>query len=234
VFGAHNSFASQRIVGELYVEGFDVSHTKDGIQWGEDEEDLAWAIRIQLDSDEMPILDQADGYRAKKSASMLPPTFGEEAVKQAVDASRGVTIAAAKPDAPAPIDDPPSSEPLPAEAALQQRSFVMTVDGDQVWNVRVELIRDSAAEWLESYLVKKDGEDILQIRVNLAHSFSEEHLNDNERALGPVMRLAIAISVGEFQARLQGVKGAGAIRKNANGLLRKGLSSTPLNEDNEP
>jgi hypothetical protein len=40
IFGAPNSFESLRIVGEMFVDGFDVSHTKDGIQWGNDEDDL--------------------------------------------------------------------------------------------------------------------------------------------------------------------------------------------------
>jgi hypothetical protein len=227
VFGAHNSFASQRIVGELYVEGFDVSHTKDGIQWGEDEADIAFLIQGQLDTEEMPILDQADGYRVRKSASMLPPKFGEGSVDIVPD---GANLDISTPKFP-DVDPLPAIDLIPSTNTLQQRSFVMKVDDDQEWNVRVELVRDPAAEWLESVQVKKDGQDTLQIRVNLAHAFSEEHLNDNEPALAPILRLAVAISIGELQARLQGVKSAGSIRKNANALLRKGLSSAPMNED---
>src|SRR5207237_4414477 len=33
ISGNPNSFASQRVIGEIFVEGFDVTHTKDGIQW---------------------------------------------------------------------------------------------------------------------------------------------------------------------------------------------------------
>ena len=232
IFGAHNSFASQRIVGELYVEGFDVSHTKDGIQWGEDEEDVAYEIRMQLDTDEMPLLDQADGYRAKKSASMLPPSFGQEAIKEVVGSNREISIVTPTIE-PAAIDAPPASDLKETSSAYQTRTFVMKVDGEQLWDVRVELVRESGAEWLNSWTVRKDEKDYLQIQVNLAHEFSEEHINDNERALGPVVRLAVAISIGELQARMAGVKNTASVRKNANELLRQGLASTPLNEDVE-
>src|SRR5262249_47229474 len=33
IFGAPNSFTYQRLFGELHLEGFEVSHTKDGFQW---------------------------------------------------------------------------------------------------------------------------------------------------------------------------------------------------------
>jgi len=97
--------------------------------------------------------------------------------------------------------------------------------GDQTWEVHLELVRDRAAPWLHSGVAQEGGREFLQIRVNLDHPFSEEHLNDNERALEPVLRLAVAIALGERQARIQGVKSAGAIKSNANELLRTGLSS---------
>ncbi len=40
IFGKPNTFVYQRLVGELEVEGFSVSHTKDGIQWDDWEDDI--------------------------------------------------------------------------------------------------------------------------------------------------------------------------------------------------
>ena len=43
IFGKPNKFIFQRLVGELEIEGFSVSHTKDGIQWEDWEDDvLGW------------------------------------------------------------------------------------------------------------------------------------------------------------------------------------------------
>src|SRR5437762_13666811 len=38
IFGQSNSYAYQRLFGELHLEGFEVSHTKDGFKWQENEE----------------------------------------------------------------------------------------------------------------------------------------------------------------------------------------------------
>lgn len=38
IFGNPNSYTYQRLFGELHLEGFNVSHTKDGFQWDENEE----------------------------------------------------------------------------------------------------------------------------------------------------------------------------------------------------
>lgn len=233
VFGAHNSFASQRIVGELYVEGFEVSHTKDGIQWGEDEDAIAYELRLQLDTDEMPMLDQAAGYRSRRKAASLPSDFGRDAINATVASTANLQISteAVQVDGSSSfVDEPPATELKSSEGALQQRAFRMLVNGDQELDVRVELVRDKMAEWLESTVVEVGGQQRLQIRVNLDHAFSEEHLNDNERALEPVLRLAVALAVGEWQARMQGVKSSGAIRKNANALLRHGLSSAQMRD----
>ena len=38
IFGKPNSYQSQRLFGEFSLSGFQVTHTKDGIDWGEDYE----------------------------------------------------------------------------------------------------------------------------------------------------------------------------------------------------
>jgi len=38
VFGKPNDYAYQRLFGELHLEGFDVTHTKDGFKWREYED----------------------------------------------------------------------------------------------------------------------------------------------------------------------------------------------------
>ncbi|MFO0693689.1 MAG: ATP-binding protein [Polyangiales bacterium] len=190
VFGAENTFASQRLFGELYVEGFEVSHTKDGIHWGEDADGIAYDLRVQLDRDEAPLLDQANGYRARRTAAGLPPDFGREAVVATAASAAALHIAASKLPDPAASEESEPTALKPTDSALQQRAFRMVVDGDQQWDVRLELVREPGAEWLESRRAQVDGRDQLQIRINLDHAFSEEHLNDNERA--PCVRIVAA------------------------------------------
>jgi hypothetical protein len=65
IYGRGNSYRSQRLFGELHVEGLPVSHTKDGFQWGEHEEEFLEALRAELDAEPLPLLKQAENYRSR-------------------------------------------------------------------------------------------------------------------------------------------------------------------------
>jgi len=47
--GGRNDLINQRLVGEIFIDGFDVSHTKDQILWsGEQEEDLEYKLKDEV------------------------------------------------------------------------------------------------------------------------------------------------------------------------------------------
>lgn len=65
IFKGSNSFRYQRIFGELTLKGFEVSHTKDGFNWSdEDEQEMLELIEKEA-SNEPNLLRQADDYRKK-------------------------------------------------------------------------------------------------------------------------------------------------------------------------
>lgn len=64
VFGRSNSFAYQRLYGELTIEGVRVSHTKDSFALESIEAELIGALREVADHPDMPMLKQAANYRA--------------------------------------------------------------------------------------------------------------------------------------------------------------------------
>jgi len=66
IFGQNGSFKDKRIFGELHLEGFQVSHTKDGFKNDADLQIFVELIASFLD--ESPsLLKQAEGYRARKT-----------------------------------------------------------------------------------------------------------------------------------------------------------------------
>src|SRR5579859_744403 len=71
VFRKSNSFTYQRLFGELHVEGFEVSHTKDGIKWAEHEDIFLEFLKEQLNAVPLPLLDQAEGYRVRPKPADL-------------------------------------------------------------------------------------------------------------------------------------------------------------------
>jgi hypothetical protein len=234
IFGAPNSFASQRIVGELFVHGFDVTHTKDGIQWGDLEDEVIEAIRAQMETEELPLLDQANGYRARRQASALPANFGADAM-QATRTSLATSAASHVLDeqvsAPAP-EVATAADSRPPESVLQHCELhILIPHRNRSWNVRLQLVRDPGMEWYSLSRGEGAEADKIAITVNLDHAFSLAFVNDNERALEPLLRVVTALCLAECVAREQGVRNAGAVRRAANDLLREVLSDVPIQRE---
>ena len=224
LFGTPNSFASQRVIGEMFVEGFDVSHTKDGIQWGGYEDEVLEKIWKQINSPDCPLLDQADGYRARRTADQLPKTFGANALADATDAigdlgkGRAIGEVAVAPH----VGDIERVEPLLTPAAvLQQREHVLELpwEGTSI-RVVLQLVQDQAADFFVSAVEKNAaGEEVLTVRLNLDHRFSIAFINDNEQSLHPLVRVMAALALAERMARRSGVSHAGVVRSGANKIL---------------
>lgn len=231
IFGSSNSFAFQRVVGELHVHGFEVSHTKDGIQWQGLEEEVLEKLREQIDSKEMPLLDQAAKYRARKTGATVRRGFGKTALKGVaaeltnpqVEASLVEKVARAAEQEPAVL-------PLGEARVVTSTSFRLEVDdAGQSWSVDIELVDQPGAHWF-SLNPRSDGAPGVSVALNLSHPFSEAHVNDNERALGPLLRVVAALAVAEHVAKQSGMKYTSRIRGDANDLLLKAFATAEIQE----
>jgi hypothetical protein len=228
IFGTPNSYAYQRVVGEIFVEGFDVSHTKDGIQWHGQEDEILESIRRQIDSPSCPLLDQADGYRVRKTADSLPASFGAEALSDTAAALSQADVVEAVTDkvsaslAESSTDSSPPVQPVPI---LQEREFKLQITRDgKPWSIHLELVRDAATSFYSTAIETRDGLEVVTVRLNLDHDFSIAFINDNESALQPMMRFVAALALSERLALQAGVTGARAVRHVANELLRSIVS----------
>ena len=99
IFGASNSYEYQRLFGELTLEGFDISHTKDGFRWEEHEEPFVDLVREYADAEPLQLIRQARGMRtgtrrspkarlddeAKGAATGTASVLGRELSRSAVD-----------------------------------------------------------------------------------------------------------------------------------------------------
>jgi hypothetical protein len=223
IFGNPNSFISQRVVGEMFVEGFDVTHTKDGIQWNGYEDEVLEAIRGQLNSQDCPLLEQADGYRVRRSAEALSPSFGTEAI---ADTLAALSHSAAIDTLRDQVQSTPSPE-VPgldivdaAELIIQKREIRLQIVRDgRPWKLLLELVREPAAPFYNTSVELRDGEELITVQLNLNHEFSVAYLNDNEAALQPVVRIVAALALGERVARQSGARVA-PLRQRANEILR--------------
>ena len=224
IFGSSNSYRFQRLFGELNLEGFEVSHTKDGFRWDENEQPFLELLREHLNEPEMPLLKQAEGHRVRASRDRLQAS-ANRAVANTADALRDSLPAALPTLSDAPTIDAPTLN-LPAISTLATRNFEIEFRNKH-WSVDVELTDDPAeSQWLALSDVAETTEAprIIKIRVSTTHPFMIRFSQRDPQDLEALLRVASAIAVAEVLARDAGVRQAGTIRRNTNDILLEALS----------
>jgi hypothetical protein len=224
VFGNPNSYRYQRLFGELHLEGFEVSHTKDGFRWDENEQPFLELLREHLDSEELPLLKQAENYRVRAARAQLANT-AKQAVTNTAQAMQTKlpevlpVVAAAE-----PVDTP--TEESPHKSTLASRRFDISFRG-KTWSINVELADDPGeSQWVavsDTPETRKDPRQ-LDIRVSMAHPFMVRFAQTDTEDVEALLRVAAAIGLAEVLARDSGVRKAGTVRRNVNDILRDALS----------
>lgn len=230
IFGSGNTYESQRVWGELHLDDFDVSHTKDGFRWGDAEEEFLESLKAALDAEPLPLLKQARNFRSGRPTQSTAATAVGDAITGVVTAlaTHGGgdldTVEADSTEVPPPPDAlVPSDRPL-----IEQRSFVIHATGS-VWRVTVELASDdNAVQWLEIACDHSEAHRTrtIALRVQLGSPFMRRIVKIDDRdSLEPVLRIAAAVGLAEILARFSGgACGPGEVRRNINELLRSSLS----------
>ncbi len=229
VFGKSNSYAYQRLFGELHLDGFEVSHTKDGFKWQENEEVFLSLLRDMLDDQALPLLSQAEGFRSRPKPSDLQ-AGAETATKH--------TAATIEREAPPVLEglvDSTLEQDLPSEfpgAHVASKRNISIRFADMDWEIVLELSDDPAVgDWLDisdDVLTDTLPLDITRrrvgVRLGLAHPFMERFGGTTTDSIEPLLRVACALALAESAAREAGVKKVGVVRRNVNELLRHALS----------
>jgi len=230
IFGSGNTYESQRVWGELHMDDFDVSHTKDGFRWGDAEDQFLDKLRKAIDEEPLPLLKQARNYRSGRPTRSGTSPATSNAVSGVVTALTnhgGEDISRVRAST-ATAPEPPPDLPENATAAIEHREFTIHATGGE-WNVTVELSGTrGATDWLEIACNQNEALRTRRVglRVNLTSPFMRRVVRlDDQESLEPVLRLAAAFGLAEVLARFSGGScGPGELRRNANDLLRSSLS----------
>lgn len=233
IFGAANSFIYQRVFGELNLVGFKVSHTKDGIQWEEAEDEFVGKLKAALAAADMPLLDQAQNWRSTETARESRPQ-AQKAVKEMQEELPAAKVASALQKVQSQHGDEPSRQELPQQRMHAKEDdvthrFEFDVLGAR-WEIDLALdYKDVTCDWLrisDQATQVSGGSRRLGVRLAMLHPFSERFFAkaDAEQIQG-LARLAIGLVLSETIARDGGVKLAGRIRTSLNELLRLALSA---------
>ncbi|MEX2375299.1 MAG: ATP-binding protein, partial [Dehalococcoidia bacterium] len=224
IFGQAGSFRWRRLFGELHLEGFEVSHTKDGFRWDENEQPFLELLKDELDDERLPLLRQADLHRVQAARSEVAEA-AQRAITRAVDAMQSTLPEAL----PRVADEPPvdtDTVPLAHEPTLAARELRIDFRG-QPWLIRVELTNDPAqGEWLSmsDQPSANGGPQIVEIRLSMAHPFMVSFAQTDPDDIEPLLRVAAGLGLAEKLAGGAGVRMAKTVRRNLNELLREALA----------
>lgn len=236
IFRTPNTYTYQRLTGEIQVEGFNVSHTKDGIQWGGLEEEIIQLLCEIVDAEPMPLIRQAEGHRVRKRARDIGAGFGQSAVDATGDALAQSAGPVIKGQIESPVKEPVPEPPLGVPAGITAERIVelRPRDDHRIWRVSIQVVRDSSEDWYTCRPPEQiidvegeaDGREIwgMTIRLNLDHPFSESFINESEAVLVPVVRIVAGLALAETTAREAGTPFVGRLRRNFNSLLRYALA----------
>lgn len=220
VFGSPNSYRGQRLFGELHLDGFEVSHTKDGFRWP-DEAEFAQLLAEELDRGDLPLLKQAEGYRQREARPVILRSAAAAVAGTHEDMERGLADAMPPAAEQAAAADPPTDEPpRRGPAPLADRELSFDFRGSR-WTVSVRVMGDGAqGEWLEIGDAEsgRDGRRI-EVRVAGDHPFMARFAHRDPEVMQALVRVAASLGIAEALLRSTGAERPAAIRRTANELL---------------
>lgn len=243
IFGRSTTHTYQRLYGELTLEGFDVSHTKDGFRWDDLEEDFLDRLKAELSAGDLDLLTQASNYRLQPIADHRKPV--EEAVtKVAVsvedyfDTVATRVLSQYEPDEPLPdtVETPTSATPSLAPISRQVQVQLDT----ETWVVELEAtLEDGAPDWIEVGAEMRNPnaagqlpETHVKVTVSLAHPFSRKFVGASNENAEMIMTFASTIGLALALGKRAGAKSQSIITR-INELARETFSVVVGTESKE-
>lgn len=219
LFGQGNSFRAQRLVGEIDVSAFDVSHTKDRLLWADEEDEVVAELLRIARLDEMPLFRQAESYRASRPARDDLPDF-DALSRKIEDALSGLQPHKdAEHQRRSPVEREISgylreSDGVPTEVEYE-RTFVAELEGGALNVTVVSVIEPQGHDWVRQ-VPAADGSNDVRVVVNRSHPFMRKYCESPVQDLEAVWLLGVAIVIGVEQARRGGAKQVGLVLAGVN------------------
>lgn len=221
IFGNQSTFRFLRIFGELHLEKFGVSHTKDGFKWEGSEEEFIDKLHQALKAND-EFLKQAEGYRVSDitdgnkhlidSISHAVSNLNEEPIKTVMDATE-------KPEE--------EMDSIHADKYDAYRNHVVEFRGIK-WKVSLQFNKNLGSnDWIKvtDKLSSTPGNyKELEIDIAVNHKIMLEHGSANKGALGLLIKFAISVGIASYTAKISPGKGSFVFIKAFNELASQYIS----------
>lgn len=244
IFKRPNSYESQRIFGEIHLKGFSVSHTKDGVQWGEHEDEFLRKLYKILNAEDLPIIKQTQKYRAledarnaRKVARSAAPAVAKQFDHRALVASQqafpSVVLPSREPSPDENLLDVGEQLDAVAEGERDDFQFEFLFRGTP-WIVKLELsYADKESDWLSIHsrpaITDPDPREVL-IRVAMLHPFMAQFPNLDSEGFAAVLNIAATMALSEVIATELASHHPKAIRQYTNEILKNLVTRTVPDE----
>jgi hypothetical protein len=217
IFKAPNSFVYQRVIGEIHLDDEEVTHTKDGFQWGLDEEnDFIKKLKEELEEKSMPILSQADKFRKDRQSRDLKVQT-EAGLDSSIQKLPDSLKILENVKVPSKINPADPIEKTRAES--EKRKKTLHYQGHK-WIVEIVISYDkSETEWLRVQEVGKKNKEI-KIQIAMGMGFSAQYFGDQPDEIEGMINIASSIALAEIVSRDRGNSSAHVIRTYLNEILR--------------
>lgn len=225
IFKKPNSFLYQRLYGELHLEGFDVSHTKDGFRWEDNEEAFLELLEEHLDADPTPLLKQAEGHRVNPRPGELRRA-AESATKHTAETMEREMPQVIESQLDSSIDESIPPTQLPKATQASKRTIKLEINNTP-WEITLDLSIDpSIDDWIDISNQPSLDKDIWKvgIRMSLVHPFMVQFSGADPEKVEALLRVATAIVLAEVTAAQSGIRGLSTLRRNINQYLKDALS----------
>ncbi|MEQ8490539.1 MAG: ATP-binding protein [Marinovum algicola] len=244
IFKRPNSYESQRIFGEIHLKGFSVSHTKDGVQWGEHEDEFLRKLYKILNAEDLPIIKQTQKYRAledarnaRKVARSAAPAVAKQFDHRALVTSQQTfpSVVSPSPEPSPDVNLPDVGEQLDAVAEGERDDFQFEfLFRGTPWIVKLELsYADKESDWLSIQsrpaITDPDPREVL-IRVAMLHPFMAQFPNLDSEGFAAVLNIAATMALSEVIATELASHHPKAIRQYTNEILKNLVTRTVPDE----
>lgn len=224
IFGTGNSYRKQRLIGEIHLDGFEVSHTKDGFKWEDHEQPFLELLYEHLENEDSHLLLQAEGFRARVAQRELKAEAEKASTRVAETLQKEVPRILEEQSTTKPVLEALSHTMPPAQSGS---SRVIEVEHrGTLWKITIELALDTAIQdWLTISDRPQTNESPreISVRMSLVHPFMQQFCRAESSEIEALARVAAAFGLAEITARDSGVPQYGTIRRNVNQLLREAL-----------
>jgi Histidine kinase-, DNA gyrase B-, and HSP90-like ATPase len=236
IFKQTNSYPYQRLFGELHVEGFEVSHTKDGFRWEEYEDIFLDCLKEELGQLPLDLLAQAENYRALPSRKSIDAQAAAATVLVAEHLEKDIAPLIAEAEH---YPTEPGELPLTIDSSpLQVSERTVTVDDNNYrWVITLRTSIDPATEeWISLSKMEQVNDNSERIRrlgldLSLAHPFSTEFIGANNENIELFLRVASAVCISLVLSEDLTGEPPQSFLYHFNYLLRGVLTRTVFNDD---